>query len=523
MTVTPRVVTALSYLFVGAFIAAYVFFALGLYNHNDHMYAVAPVVMQNYALYSAIAFDQTPLSLLLFYQIDKIVGDSNLYLTLRLLSVALNLAILTIGVTLCRRDSLNKPVITVIFASLYLWYEPTEAIGTEIGDYTLGLFFFAISLLIYRIIGDRIIGRVLVGVLVGLAISSRISYVYFALALGVIYLLSPASRHGILQVVTVYSIGVVIGLAPIIIYLIRDFDSFAFLTIHSHYLQNIYRGRWPAVGEPRLMFFTIALAVPTAVAGVIVYVWHHPTAAVQRWLHPFLALTRYEEKELIGLYLVAVFGAVVPGITFDKYWAPPGFIMILFACICGDRVLASARIDERRRRQFSLGAMCIVIIISAYRSYELVAEATTWTRDGVYAITAVARMRDKLAGVIAAIDRKQPGCHGELVSPVGVPAIGTGVAISPITASGPFIMRLDEVFVQEAPDYRRYSDITRYLSPTVLLLAGFYDDASYEPKSPFEKIISDYAAANQFSAITLGSYMYKRLVLYVPAGCRAAT
>jgi hypothetical protein len=84
------------------------------------------------------------------------------------------------------------------------------------------------------------------------------------------------------------------------------------------------------------------------------------------------------------------------------------------------------------------------------------------------------------------------------------------------------MMRLDDLIARLAPEYRRFSDVRLALSPSVLILAGFYGDASWEPASPFENILDDYASANRFAAVDLGNFMGRPMVLYIPAACRAA-
>jgi hypothetical protein len=512
--------------FVGVFGAAYIFDALGNYSHDDHMNAVAPVVMQHYAPYSIMGFDKPPLSLLLFYQVDRLVGDTNLYTVLRILSLVFNLAILSVGIILCRRDARRKSLVTVVFAGLYLWYRPTEAIGEEVGDYTLSLFCFALALLFRRAWGDRSIGAVMVGLFAGLAISGRISYIYLAIAFAIIY---AVSGKKLARNLASYFIGGLIGTIPIFLYLITDFDSFIFLNIRSHYLQNVYREVDSVNSEPQLLLFSFKssaswpLAVLTALCGVVPYLVYRAVHSWQ-WLRDLVSsqpLTRYE-TELLGLYLAALFGTVTPGIILYKYWAAPGFILFLLVCRLVERVLALPSLDEIRQRQVCVATVSIIIVVGVWRTSGLITRATQRIKDEVYGVTAVARMRETLAETIAAIDRARPGCHGEMVTAVGTPAIGAGVAMSAISGSGPFMMRLDSVFIRMAPDYRLYSDLTRYLSPNTLILSGFYDDASYEPQSPFVKIIDDYAAVNRFKAIELGKFMYKPLILYIPAACWSA-
>jgi hypothetical protein len=63
--------------------------------------------------------------------------------------------------------------------------------------------------------------------------------------------------------------------------------------------------------------------------------------------------------------------------------------------------------------------------------------------------------------------------------------------------------------------------VTRYLTPRSLILSGFYNDDSYEPKSGFQNVMENYAHAHHFQAIGLGRFMHRPISLYVPPECVA--
>jgi hypothetical protein len=503
--------STLTVIFLGGFAAAYAYAALGTFNHNDNLSAVAPAVMQHAVPYSGFAFDQTPLSLLLFHQLERLIGDRHLYTALRVLSLGLNLAAMLVGVLICRRVAANKWLATIVFAGLCLWFEPIEEIGGEIGNYTLSLLFFSASLFVYLAAKSERKAAFFVGLLVGLAISTKANYVYPALVFYLIYW----SSSGDWRIVLRYSIGLICGVIPCLYYVAADFDNFAFFNIYAHYLQNIYRGgAFPAAESGLFLFAIKSASLPLMLLGVLTAV------AALTWRRIVAPRWRIQlETELLCLLVAALFGAVTPGIVFNKYLALPGFVLFLLIAVLADRLLFRSRFAAVRRRQFAAAIVSAVVLLGLCRSVELVADTAKRSEDGVYGITAVARFRDTLDETIAAIDAKQTGCHGALVTAAGAPAVGAGATISPVSAAGPFIMRLDAVFSRLAPEYRRFSDVGRYLAPNSLILTGFYGDATYEPVSPFEKTMVDYAAGNGFVPVDLGSFMDRPMVLYVPAAC----
>jgi hypothetical protein len=141
--------------FVVLLAAAVGFFSLGHYDHDDHLNGVVPIVARDHRLYSDFAYDQTPLSVLVSVQISKLVGDRDLYTVLRLYSLLLNFSAAIVGMVLCWRSASNKTIAALLFAGLYLSFGPVDAIGGEIGNYTLALFLFSLSLLCFEILRNR--------------------------------------------------------------------------------------------------------------------------------------------------------------------------------------------------------------------------------------------------------------------------------------------------------------------------------------------------------------------------------
>ena len=503
-----RAAPILSWVFLAALAAAVSYYSLGQYDHNDHMYAVAPVLLQHARLYADFGFVQTPLSALLFAGIFKLTGPMPFYAVLRIVSLALNLAVVALGMFLCRRHAVHKTFAGFIFAGLYLWLSQTAAIGAEIGNYTLTLILAALALLCLDLFRAKAWGTFAVGLCAGLSLSAKMSSVFLLIAFALLCV-TPQPRG--VRKTALFGLGALTGTLPIIYYLIGDPEKFLFENIHFHYLSNIYRGIAPIGAGSGLAFFSvgsgafaIGLLLAAALAG-----WAGWKLAQRLWPQASaLTLTGFEKAVLV-FAAAAIVGAVTPGVIFQQYYAAPAFAIFLFLALFLDRQPQAVR----------FAAAMVLVLLGSWRIFDLVPQAAARQAAGTYAITAVPVTRDRLAKVVGTMDRAHPGCHGDLVTAFGVPAIGAGVKLSPIASAGSFAMRLDYIFVANAPTWRWLSDATRYLTPGSLILTGFYNDTSDEPRSDFESVMNDYAARNHFVRIPLGSFMNRMIFLNAPASC----
>jgi len=514
----------LAWTFILSVLAALSYYSLGNYDHNDHMYAVAPVIAQHLRAYTDFGFVQTPLSLLIFAELYRIVDPTNFYLSLRLFSLALQLAIIGLGIRFCFRQAQRRVLASLLFTSLYVSFEPADMIGAEIGNYTLALCLTALALTILDAFRGRSFTPLAVGVLAGLSFSAKLSYIYVVAAFALIYMFRERTPRHWFTRTAAYGLGVLIGVSPILYYLFTGFDRFLFENVYFHYLSNLYRGDAPFPGLANLAIFSAGSAVvPLAeLFGVCLLVYLLARLAAWAWpatLRIAMPLTDLE-VDILCVAAATIVGAVTPVIVFAQYLAGPAFSLFLFFTLYFDRLLASGRWSPAWRARSGVGLVAMAMALAAWRVYGLSLETAKLQHDGVYGITAVARTREAIAGVIARIDRAHPNCHGNLVTAFGVPAIGAGIDFVPISSTGSFAMRLDDIFVRRAPAYRWMTDPSRYLTNRTLILSGLYSDKLIEPKSPFENVMDDYAASHDFQTIALGRFIYRPIYLYVPPACR---
>ncbi len=470
--------TAAAWLVVAGLLAVLCWFSLGHYNHNDHMYAVAPVLAARLRPYTDFAFVQTPLSLLAGEGVLRLVGEARLYAGLRLGSLALNLLTIAAGANLARRHAARGGWAAFAFVCLYVAFRPDDIIGAEIGNYTLTLGLTVAALVCLDRFATRAWAPVLIGLLTGLALSAKLSSIFVAAAFALIVTAWGTAPRGRLARLAAYALGGLAGVSPILFFLARDPGRYLFENVHFHYLSNFYRGITPLTGLASLPLFSASSGLMSlgllALAGALV--WGAAAGLIK--LFPrlrvlVLALTPFEAQVLI-VAAAFVLGAVTPGVVFQQYQAAPAFALILFAVVYTGRLLASGRLDAVAASRARVAITALAVVLAGVQAVGLGRETWTKQRDGAYAFASVATTRTRLASTIAAIDRAHPACHGDLVTAFGVPAMGAGARLSPIASTGSFAMRLDDIFAQRAPDERWMSDASRYLTPRSLILTGFY-------------------------------------------------
>jgi len=450
------------------------FYDLGHFDHNDFQYGVTPVLMEHGWLYQDFSFDQTPLAAWLGFALLKLVCARHLYVAQRVVSLLCLWKAAGFGIAICRKRTAQKNLVTLLFVAAFVALPPLVVIGGEIGNYSLGLVFFAVALWVYL---ERRDWAWAVGLLAGLATSAKLSNVYFVAAFGLLYLIGARRWRN----VPAYGVGALIGLGPILFYLLRAPKVFWFENVTYHYLINIYRG--------------VPLHVPLwplALVGLLVLV-----AAPLLWA---------EAWGIVVLLAAAMIGLVTPAILFPQYWAPPDFLLVVLGCL-----IFARRLEARPR--VAVLVVSLALLLAGWRSVQMVGEARGQLAAGNYSIIAVPGLQKRITAVMAPIDARHPGCHGELISAFATPAVGSGVAIARISSEGPFIMRLDPVLASKAAWFRGYSDVSRSLTPASLIMIG------YDPGTGFEATMREYASGRGFRAVGVGQFMGKEVVMEVPAGC----
>jgi hypothetical protein len=464
-SVVVRTLPAADRVFVGTAVAALMitgFYDLGYFDHDDLQYGAAPLLLAHFRLYRDFSFDQTPLQAWVGLAMLKVVGPTWMYVALRLLSLLCVWSVALIGITLCKAWGSR-----FLFLFSFLMIDPLITIGGEIGNYSLSLLLFAAAVWFFL---ERPQWPFIVGLLAAASVSEKLLYAFMIPAFGIFYFNDTKSLIR-------FAIGTFVGLAPILFYLTRFPREFWFENVTYHYLINIYRG----VG---FHFALSSVLLVVALAGILV---------------PFLNRDRLK---LLALLCAAMIGLLAPGILFPQYWAPVDFSLLLIGCLAFERASESNRVVST--------AIMIAAIGAAFsHSAKIISDASAQWKDDAYGIVAVQEEQTRFAD---ALKKLSPGCHSELISAFAA-AAASGVDLDSISSEGPFMMRMDGVFKSHAPWFRDYSDVSRHLKPTSLLLVG------YHPGTPYENEMRRYATLHDFRDIELGRLFGMQTQLEVPPGC----
>ncbi|MEN6540983.1 hypothetical protein [Parvibaculum sp.] len=471
--------------------------AFGEYNHNDHMYVAAASLFPHLALYRDIAYVQTPLSIFLYAALNALFGPSWLYLSARLTSVLFVLGAALLAAKTAERLAQRTYVFWISFA-LILFNHGTFSNMAQTGNYALPLLLFAFAC--FRYFGRTVekFDALLIGLCLGLASSSKVSFIAPMSAFALIFVVDRQSRMFALQ----YVLGCVLGLLPILYYLIADWPDFLFLNFEFHLLTNDFRG------------LTIHTSIIQVVRGFAYFLKGvTPVWLILAMAAPILAtwtshqsLRNRVAAAAAVIFASTVASAIMPMTYQLPYWGPAALAFTMFA-------VPAAAVVADRSPVFRTAAMLIALGLAGLSS---AADIWLLTRDGAdkYPPVLVMRAQAAIARSVGAALRDHPGCVTEILSASAIPALGSGVPLSPGSAGGEFLFRIDGLLRHRHPEFRKYSDVTRYMGPTTGLLVGYYGERGFDGQMLGYALTHDFGRAGTFN------YPKSPLSLYLPPECQ---
>lgn len=148
-------------------------------NHNDFMYAVAPTVwVQNGALYTDVPFVQAPLSIMLNALLVTLTGNVNVFLSARVVSIALVLVAVLMPVL--NRAKFSDPEVWLLYVALALTNFFVTSNSREIGNYALSLLCLSAAVTIVNVAGSGLWRGFAASAFAGLAISAKLYFIVLA-------------------------------------------------------------------------------------------------------------------------------------------------------------------------------------------------------------------------------------------------------------------------------------------------------------------------------------------------------
>lgn len=479
--------------------------AFGTYNHDDHMYVPAATLFPHLALYREIPFVQTPLSIFVYASLNALVGPAFLYFAARLASIFLMLGTTVIGARTAYR-LLPRRYVPWTVATLLLLNAHIFSNMSETANYALSLFFFSLASYLYVSRPRGTVWSLSIGLLMGLAASAKISFGAPAGAFALIFLIDRKWRPFTVH----YLIACLAGSSPCIYYLLVDRWTFLFLNVDFHLLTNQFRGLGindsaTSVLKGAGQFLTFF--IPSLGLIGIGFFLARKDRKTFRW--PALPLSTCGKLNAARagiVFAATLIAAIMPMTYFSQYWSSPALVLIVLS-IATFATIADSSIAFRNTMM--VGAL-ILIGMSSARDIRALA------RDGMdnYAPVLVMRAHNNISELIGNALDKHPGCVTDILSASAIPALGSGVNLSPGSAAGEFLFRIDDILRDRQPEFRRYSDVTRYLGPKTALLTGYYGNREFEHQ------MTAYAVSHGF--VRAGTFKYPKapLSLYLPAGCR---
>ena len=480
-----------------ASLGGFVLSNLAALNQNDFMYAVAPAVWaQNGALYTDVPFPQAPLSILLNSLLVAISGNVNVFLFARI--VSMGLVLLAILLPVLNRPKTRNIEIWVLYVSLCLTNYFVISNSREIGNYALSLLCLSAAVTAAAASGSAKWRGFAAFMFIGLATSAKLYFIVICPALFLYFLINePKARSP--AFVAACGAGLVVGLAPVLFFLARDYQSFWRWTIQ--FFQVIMPLRLTGAADAlrrivnMLMLFAALLAIP--IGFFVVATW---TA----WRQGGVEL-REKCAQLLLLVATCVM-AMSPVILFGQYFGPLAFLLLLFSAPwmpSGDQI-------RFRYKIFACAMLCLQAVIVV----GIVSPGVS--REGDLVVAEVLKAQGAARAVVAGSYH----CERKLYTSVPLFLLENNVKYPPELAAGPFLM----IFLRGDSLARRglAFDVDTHIKkwdPDIVIW-GYFLGSHDAAEDAVDRSIRDYAISHSFAVASLGKVDGHEIELGYRTGCR---
>jgi len=478
-------------------LGSFVLSNLAALNQNDFMYAAAPAVWaQNGALYTDVPFPQAPLSILLNSLLVAITGNVNVFLFARI--VSMGLVLLAILLPALDRSRVRDVEIWVLYVSLCLTNYFVISNSREIGNYALSLLCLSAAVTIVGASGSVKWRGFAAFMFIGLATSAKLYFIIIFPALFLYFLINERKARSP-AVVVVFGAGLIVGLAPVLFFLARDYQAFWRWTIQFFQLIMPLRLTDAADGLRRianmLLLFAALMAIP---------IGFFAAATWTAWRQGGVEL---REKSAQLLLLAATCAmAISPIILFGQYFGPLAFLLLLFCAPwrpSGDQIRLRYKIFAGA--MLCLQAVIVVGIIGAGVS-----------RDGDLVAVEVLKTQKAARQVVAGGYR----CERKLYTTVPLFLLENDIKYPPELAAGPFLM----IFLRGDSLVKKglAFDIDQHINkwdPDIVIW-GYFLGSHDAAEDAVDRSIRDYAISHSFAVASLGKVDGHEIELGYRTGCR---
>ena len=479
-------------------LASFVLSNLAALNQNDFMYAVAPAVWaQNGALYTDVPYPQAPLSILLNSLLVALIGNVNVFLVSRI--VSMGFVFVAVLLPVLDRSKLRDVDTWILYVALCITNYFVISNSREIGNYALSLFCLSASLTVIARPGSPLWRGFVAFAFVGLAASAKLYFIIISPALFLFLLfIEPKARHS--NVFAACAVGLVLGLAPVLYFLARDHQSFLQWTVR--FFQMIMPSRLADTADAvrrianMLTLFATLMAIPIGFFAVALWkAWREGGDELKQKSAQFI---------LLGATCAM---AVSPIILFGQYFGPLAFLLLLFSAPWNSS-------DERTRSLYKIfaGAMFCMqcVVLAAIIGPDIV-------RDGNVAMAEVLKVQKEARRIVVNDYR----CDRRLYSTVPLFLLENEVKYPPELVAGPFLMFFlrGDALAQKGEEFDLKSHIEKW-NPDVVIW-GYFLDSNDNAERAVDGFIRDFAIGHQFVTVPLGRVDGHDITLGYRSGCKS--
>ena len=420
-----------------------------MFDHNEHMYLAAALLSgQGKMQYRDFAYLQMPYLPLIYSAIYSVFQVHSSYLLVGKIASFVFTALSALAIFFVAWHTLRDAVSGLAIAALFLMNITIIGPAAEVSNYIAPVAFSLASCAVFLWALDRerprTFGFVLAGILLALAIGTKLTYATAALPFFAVALFpARGSNFGVQlrRVFLPFALGLVLGLLPIVIFLV-DFDRFLFNNLTYHNINTQWRlqtghnepmtlaAKLPNTLELFLRFDTLLVLAACAIGGLGTIAQAARHGRSPRW-QPGAVLA-------LVLVLVSIPTAMVPTPSFPQYFAMPvSFLYLLLVFTWQGAGRTSARNV----------LLTLLVLIAAFVYAPEALPLVRQLRDRQQ-WSGVAAQR--VANDVRAIMRE----HGlDVAQPVATLAplyvMEANLPIYPELATGPFLYRVGDLLTHE--------------------------------------------------------------------------
>lgn len=465
-------------------------------NQNDFMYALAPAVWaQHGALYTDVPFIQAPLSVLLNWLLVAVTGNVNIFLPGHLCSIVF--VLVAVLLPLLDRSKTRDVPTCLLYVALCLTNLYVSSNSREMGNYAIPLLCLSAAVTVINAPGSAVWRGFAGCAAIGLATSAKLYFAIVCPGIFLYFLFNDRSARNPIAIAAC-GFGFLVGFAPILFFLARDYQGFLRSNVQFHQLMLPLRVPSPAAGAFRItissLMFALLMCVPIGfMIAKTRNAWRRGGAGLGKVCGELLLLASTYAMAMSPIYI------------FEQYLGPLAFLLLLFSMPWNSADQAS-----RWRYAFLAVAMlCVQFVVLG----QLISRYVT--PDGNLQVVQVVKAQDRARQIVGDGYR----CERKLYSTSPLFLLENDVKYPPELAAGPFWMFLrGEAVARKGKQFDLDAHIKAW-NPDVVIW-GFYLNSANPAEAAVDREIRDYAFSHAFKVARIGQVDGQSIELGYRADCR---